>query len=782
MKWRSSPALIPLLLAGAACTDTPATSIMLALRVDDGVAKKIDHTEVTVYRPSESAIKWHRCFPASACEGSAGGAGGAGGHALWSSSEIPGTLALYPDDKDDTSTPLLVVVEGKLGAETRISRRARLSFVKEKSKLLRLGLSAACLPVDCSKAATGQDDLTCDRGQCVSTTISNPDELPTYTDDSSALDSGQFASTAGAGGQGGAGAAGMGGDAGMAGMAGVGGDAGMAGMGGSAGMAGMAGMAGSAGMAGMGGMDPCGNPAGLEVSFLFDHVVSGAAEPTMMAAITVKGGVPPYQYKISTSQQPTIGSIPKSGVATQTPLEISYCTAGAHLITVTDQCQQTSGAVPLVSSSPFQVNGPYVSIDSCQAEACGTKAQPWCDIQKAIDSAGTDFHEIRVAATATPLMGPIVLKNGVSLVGGYSPDFSTIGTGLTVVKATPDLLVPSAMVPFPGVVRWPEPDPKDPTATLSLKNFLVDVDWTGAQGSLDQAQIVAIPSSANAVLENVTVGHTDAISNASSVAAIRGIQSSDATDTLGSIKLLHSRLLAPNAGKEKIGLRTRSVGIQTIQGTALDITGGTINSGTPIGPGEIPVLSVGVEHLARGHLTLQGDTATQQYLQIQSAAASGGLSIGVRVTRASIPDANQLSVLLDTVEIRTSQDAVTKDSCGVVFGDISQLSQADDYSPGTMAAATILPLAIKNSKIMASSGTAKTIGLLARQQVQQIDLSDSVISASPLAGPVTDSSGIAATGGGTPMVLNISTTRVYGGGAASNSRLGAELRSLRSIA
>jgi hypothetical protein len=144
--------LLPLL----ACSDTPATSVMLALRVDPGLAGVIDHVELHVYRPDESSLRVEHCFPAGSCtpagaagsggSGGAAGRGGAGGSAgalpVASLPELPGTLALYPDSQDDLSTPLLVVLEGKLGSTTKLTRRARMSFVKDKSKMLRLNISA----------------------------------------------------------------------------------------------------------------------------------------------------------------------------------------------------------------------------------------------------------------------------------------------------------------------------------------------------------------------------------------------------------------------------------------------------------------------------------------------------------------------------------------------------------------------------------------------------------------------------------------------------------------
>ena len=228
-----------LLLLAIGCQDTPATAVVSAMAADSPTLDRVTHFRLLAQRGD--ATKYDEVFPHDAFV-------------------HPASLTFRDASDGDDRRPLRVRFEGykgdpQQGGKLVISNSARLVFVKEKTKLLRLGLSRECLDKTCASA-----DLTCRRGTCVPEQIDDPEtELPDATsgDDEDTLDPGKFDDLTPVGGA--AGAAGIGG---AAGVAGIGGAAGVAGLGGAAGVAGIGGVAGVAGAAGIGGVSGVAGVAG----------------------------------------------------------------------------------------------------------------------------------------------------------------------------------------------------------------------------------------------------------------------------------------------------------------------------------------------------------------------------------------------------------------------------------------------------------------------------------------------------------------------------------------
>ena len=241
---RASVAASILLAAGlvASCSRRP-TGLVVAVGVEGTIPTEIDHLSLTVTRNGQERLSTEYTLPAQA--------------------HIPGTIVLLNGDDESAGDPITVQIHatGKSGA-IHVDRRARLGFISEHMKLLRVRLQRECFGIDCSDPAT-----TCDHGTCVPIDV-DPAPLPDFTtnDDAIAGLDGP-GGAAGAAGKGGAsvggtsGAAGTGGASGKSGAGGAakggaggvgGGNSGSAGTGGKGG-AGTGGAAGKSGSAGNGG-------------------------------------------------------------------------------------------------------------------------------------------------------------------------------------------------------------------------------------------------------------------------------------------------------------------------------------------------------------------------------------------------------------------------------------------------------------------------------------------------------------------------------------------------
>lgn len=192
-------------LALLACSDRPATAVVAAVATDEVTRQNVSHVRIQGSRGD--AVSIDQTYPVDTFK-------------------TPGTLTFQDRQDGDSSALLHVVVEGfdkdpgDPSAARLIARSAKLRFVPEKSKLLRLALAKECLRISCSPGDT------CYKGKCESELIEDPDnELPDAEPDQigspgASLQFPEFEESAGAGG-----AAGSGGQGGVAGEA-QGGDAG----------------------------------------------------------------------------------------------------------------------------------------------------------------------------------------------------------------------------------------------------------------------------------------------------------------------------------------------------------------------------------------------------------------------------------------------------------------------------------------------------------------------------------------------------------------------------
>lgn len=120
------------------CKASPPTALVLALRTDT-MPPEVSSLVVTVTR--DGATRFTQTY------------------ALPSGAALPGTLTLSNGRDEDPGDSITVVVLGK-GTKT-VTRTARLGFVREKTKLLRLAVERACIDVPCV------DGETCAGGTCV---------------------------------------------------------------------------------------------------------------------------------------------------------------------------------------------------------------------------------------------------------------------------------------------------------------------------------------------------------------------------------------------------------------------------------------------------------------------------------------------------------------------------------------------------------------------------------------------------------------------------------------
>jgi alpha-tubulin suppressor-like RCC1 family protein len=219
----------------SACASKPPTAIMLGVSSEPAVPGELDRLRITVLRGEAVSFDQEYDLPDGA--------------------HVPGTLTLSPRDADDHS-PLTITVRARKassGDAWRVTRTARLGFLAERSKLLRLRLERACLDLPCSP------DLTCIGGACVP-----PDVDPTSLPDIAGTPEGQGQPGNGeVGGSAAAGSGGAAGSAGQGGMSGASGQGGLSGASGQAGMSGASGQGGLSGASGQGGMSGASGQGGM---------------------------------------------------------------------------------------------------------------------------------------------------------------------------------------------------------------------------------------------------------------------------------------------------------------------------------------------------------------------------------------------------------------------------------------------------------------------------------------------------------------------------------------
>ncbi|MFO0658470.1 MAG: hypothetical protein U0165_01355 [Polyangiaceae bacterium] len=121
-----------LLIALAACRDTHATALVVAISSDSAVTQAIDTLEISVTRAGQTKLEQSYSLPRDG--------------------RLPGTLTLQKNEDASSSDPIEITVTGRSSTSNAsapiISRSARLGFVDEHTKLLRMPLRGDCLGVE----------------------------------------------------------------------------------------------------------------------------------------------------------------------------------------------------------------------------------------------------------------------------------------------------------------------------------------------------------------------------------------------------------------------------------------------------------------------------------------------------------------------------------------------------------------------------------------------------------------------------------------------------------
>lgn len=137
------------------CRDNPSTAVVVAIQSEAPVPDEVNELTIEVKQGNEDRYsEVYKVVPSRAqVDGPR-------------TTELPGTITIYPSDPDEVGEPVLVRVRARLanGGGDRLVRQAQLRFVEEKQKLLRMPLRFACLdfPTVCGP------DQTCKAGACVS--------------------------------------------------------------------------------------------------------------------------------------------------------------------------------------------------------------------------------------------------------------------------------------------------------------------------------------------------------------------------------------------------------------------------------------------------------------------------------------------------------------------------------------------------------------------------------------------------------------------------------------
>lgn len=658
-----------ILLGALGCSDHAATAIVSAVATDPVVQSQIQFVRISSIRGSTT---WSTTLPKTQFI-------------------EPGTLTFNDTSHGESKTSLQIRVEGLAGekdTEALISRSARLVFVPEKTKLIRMGLARECLKVSCDPGAT------CYKGQCISedspevTTLEDiPEDQPIPP-----VDVGGFGfdpqGAGGAAGDGGtAGDGGAGGDGGNAGDGGSAGDGGTAGDGGSGGSAGDGGASG--GFAGDGGSGGDGGAAGnggggggicvdlpdVSLSFVMSD---GSIElrpglPFKLTAVVQGSAVGTFQYTFSerARSKPTFTELSPSSENNTATGSAEYCQEVEYQVQLSDTgCPELSKATTI--TVPISTKrGPYVSVDGCfndipgQQEECGTLTRPWCDIVNAVTSINTDepswknsngHTEIKVATGSIPYLASFAMRDGVDVVGGWDASFTNQlppATAETLLHGAPQF---SQTTQENCVISWPA------GVQASLKNLSLQVQPPA--GDFDKALVSAglcihSDSKTSAKIQSVKIDAAEADYGA----YFEGIyihDSGNAVVTLEDCDVTSASATGQAANWQPGALNALKV--DSPASPTVTILGGVFRGGTSASPG---MLSGGLLWLGTGALNVNLNP-TDPMTQFLGGATEGGLSFGVRVEGDAL--VKMVQVVAKGSEVVSSQSA---ESFGLWFASSS---------------------------------------------------------------------------------------------------------------
>jgi hypothetical protein len=139
-------AFLPLLLAVAACSESPDTHLVVVMDTDYDVPVEVDRVQARVYKVSEDGTEevqtWSREFMLTAEESEAS-----------TSVELPASFSVVPV-ASDIDRQVVVELDGMLEENLVVSRRARTGFVAGEFRVLRMFLYRQCSDTTCPEQTT----------------------------------------------------------------------------------------------------------------------------------------------------------------------------------------------------------------------------------------------------------------------------------------------------------------------------------------------------------------------------------------------------------------------------------------------------------------------------------------------------------------------------------------------------------------------------------------------------------------------------------------------------
>jgi hypothetical protein len=144
------------------CTK-PATALVLVLESEPklGDKKEIDSLEIVGSRADSFPLVETYSFASEPLRAS-----------------LPGTLVITKPESEDASDEIVVTVQARLGGKTVFYYQARLNYVDQETRMLRIPLRYSCMGISpCSSARA-----TCRAGKCVPDAV-NSAELPVFSAD-----------------------------------------------------------------------------------------------------------------------------------------------------------------------------------------------------------------------------------------------------------------------------------------------------------------------------------------------------------------------------------------------------------------------------------------------------------------------------------------------------------------------------------------------------------------------------------------------------------------------
>ncbi|RYE92672.1 MAG: hypothetical protein EOO75_06130 [Myxococcales bacterium] len=138
-------------LLPAACADQDATALTVAISSEAQIPAELDSVSLKITRGN--SVRFAQTYVVDPATRTA---------------QLPGTITIQPREDENLDDPVKVEISGNARKKQVVLRTARVGFVEEKQKLLRMTLRYSCvdLPSGCA-----DPDQTCIGGRCVDNAI-----------------------------------------------------------------------------------------------------------------------------------------------------------------------------------------------------------------------------------------------------------------------------------------------------------------------------------------------------------------------------------------------------------------------------------------------------------------------------------------------------------------------------------------------------------------------------------------------------------------------------------